>query len=351
MPKRFGTSVFLSWLLLVFGVTGGLGQVQDLDELRTHLDGLQKKADALLMERIQNENAISELAAKINILKSKSSLKLPETDQLDDLLKKTVAFKKNSDAITNEMHALQQKRKAGINKLIKLLEDELATVGEQIRITPDKKSSEHYLKLLQEKKRLNREIAGFESFFTPQIEASPNDDYKTLYLKADFLSDQADKLNAFLKMLTKKIGELEEEKEIRELTNNFVSHVFIFDDDKELKFSTAGASSKPGSKEVVEGETTENFTESVGTAGGHSGSSGFSDDLQVEEIGGTVNLGKESVLINLDQISMSSSEDMALVINQLNQETVALRQQIDFLIEKAGKLYKMAKELENELDD
>ncbi|MDZ7268600.1 MAG: hypothetical protein ONB48_12760 [candidate division KSB1 bacterium] len=245
MPKIKCTR--LIFLAVALSANALLAQNEKLRGQKVELDSLvQRLFEVQARQKVMSRQADS-LARVISKLKQRP-LSPFETRTLETALARSQIMADSLQALQRREQGLDRMLRQKAELLLKNLHDELVRLvesGKEAKKSGNRTLQEHVAREI----RTCRQWQAFcqqilaeppPAIVIYEVRAEPGDDEITLKRKADFLRDQADRLERDARRLEQKLSEIRAEEEMRQRMNEFAADIALLEPLNEGLRSTSG---------------------------------------------------------------------------------------------------------------
>ncbi|MFZ5441872.1 MAG: TetR family transcriptional regulator [Myxococcota bacterium] len=209
-----------------------------LDALRASSQSAREQVSTLRAEQLKQRNELSQLSARIEVLKAQSKGKLLPGGELDAALKRSQEL----SGLLAELSQQVAGREATLETANLSLLDGLSAELTRLRAEFDRQTDRAARKgLIDQMRRLRAERDALRQTLPatklPTLDTvKPSDDPEELLEQADLLRDNEEKLRRELKSLEARIAERRQEAELDRRVQRFMGEESMFDDgDRRLR--------------------------------------------------------------------------------------------------------------------
>ena len=290
---------------------------QNEKQLSAHIESLQIEKSNLLHQS-------DSLATLIQQLKSKQDLNIFQRRRLEQLLKSSQVLDQSIVAIAQNIDKSDREHQSVLRELLSWYDGQIA---KRIDSGQGKKlaeaQAEQLSKLTLERNGYLKKIKQHEIQFqlSKPIAIDQSDSYQTIKQKADLLKDQEDKARKQVKLVDKRVKELQSELKLRNRMNELIADTYLMDQPTEKFLPQSQAR---GANYNIE------FSETDKARAQSSASFDAVDNLLLKaDVSGISNLDVESQIRNLLQIKVNlsqSADSLRTVADQFYQAAEKKRQ-------------------------
>ncbi|MCI0493641.1 hypothetical protein L0Z72_01430 [candidate division KSB1 bacterium] len=291
---------------------------QNEKQLSVHIASLQIEKSNLLHQS-------DSLAALIQQLKSKQDLNIFQRRRLEQLLKSSQELDQNITEIDQNIDKLDREHQTVLNELISWYDVKIAKMvnsgqGKKLSQSQAEQLSRWHLERNEYLKKVKQNQIRLQ--FSKAIEIEQLDSYQTIKQKADLVKDQEDKARKQIKLVDKRVKELQGELKLRNRMNELIADTYLMDQPTEKLLpqnQPRGANDNASYSETDKSVRAQS-----------SGSFDIVDNLLLKsDVSGISNLDLESHIRNLQQMKTrlsQSADSLRTVADQFYQAAEKKRQ-------------------------
>jgi len=290
---------------------------QNEKQLSVHIESLQIEKETYL---IQSDS----LAALIQQLKSKQDLNIFQRRRLEQLLKSSQEFDQKIMEIDQKTNEADREHQSVVRQLIVWYDEQIAKKMNSAKANKLPQSEQQLLSAWNiERSQYLKKIRQHEIQFqlSKPIAIDQSDSYQTIKQKADLLKDQEDKARKQVKLVDKRVKELQSELKLHNRMNELIADTYLMDQPTEKFLPQSQAR---GANYNIE------FSETDKARAQSSASFDAVDNLLLKaDLSGISNLDVESQIRNLQQIKVNlsqSADSLRTVADQFYQAAEKKRQ-------------------------
>jgi len=300
---------------------------QDFNSLQQKEQQLSAQIESLQSEKSKFLHQSDSLAVLIQQLKSKQDLNIFQRRRLEQMLKSSQELDQKITEIDQKIDKLDRDHQAILGELISWYDGEIAKMvdsgqGKKLSQSQADKLSQWNLERNEYLKQVKQNHIQFQTSKPIQIDES--DSYQTIKQKADLVKDQEDKARKQIKLVDKRVKELQSELKLRSRMNELIADTYLMDQPTEKLLpqnQPRGANDNAA------------FTESDKAARAQSSTSfDVVDNLLLKtDVSGTSNLDLESYIRNLQQmkVRLNHSADSLRIVADLFYQAAEKQRQDD----------------------
>jgi len=297
---------------------------QDMHSLQQSEQQLSTQIESLQIEKIKFLHQSDSLAAVIQQFKSKQDLNIFQRRRLELLLKSSQVLDQSIVAIDQNIDKSDREHQSILRELLSWYDGQIA---KRINSEQGKKlaeaQAEQLSKLTLERNGYLKKIKQHEIQLqlSKPIEIGASDSYQTIKQKADLVKDQEDKARKQLKLVERRVTELQQELKLRNRMNELIADTYLMDQPTEKHLPQ----NQPRSANYnIE------FSETDKARAQSSASFDAVDNLLLKaDLSGISNLDVESQIRNLQQMKVKlsqSADSLRTVADQFYQAAEEKRQ-------------------------
>ncbi len=306
--------------------------------LETALRRSKEQLAVLIRSRHQLDAQYDSMTSAIQALKTQNDPGFLDKIKLKNLLKESEELSQRLVKIDQRIALQRETSTPVVERLLTMMEEQirryLSMVGKSRQLDRSSKQpeEERLQAMLFEKIEYQSLFAEPLSLQLASVKVNLTDDPELILLKADFLKDQEDKLVRYTHDLDAKITRLQSEMELRDEASKFLDDIYIFDKNREFKFSSRQSTDRP-STETDEGTS---------TVGPLTGAIGFSPRTYSETLADNTLLVNNNALV-LSDLKVTPNDDLRSILYKLKLERQLARNQASRYSRMARDLYELAK--------
>ncbi len=280
--------------ILLLNIALLYSQETDINLLQQQEQQLSTQIELLQIEKTKLLHQSDSLAVLIQQLKSNQDMNIFQRRRLEQLLKSSQEFNQKISEIDQSMAKLDREHQTILGELILWYDGQIAKM---IDSAQGKKLSQ------------------------AQVEQLASDSYQTMKQKADLLKDQEDKARKQIKLVDKRVKELQSELKLRNRMNELIADTYLMNQptEKLLPQNQARGANENASYAGTDKSTTQS-----------SASFDAVDNLLLKaDLSGISNLDLESQVRNLQQMKVrlnQSADSLRIVADQFYQAAEKKRQ-------------------------
>ena len=293
-------------------------QQSDITSLEQKEQQLSGQLESLQIEKSTFLHQSDSLAVLIQQLKSKEDLNIFQRRRLEQLLKSSQELDQNITDNDQKIERLDREQQALFRELIAWYDGQIAKMmnsgkGKKLSQSEAQQLTEWSAERNQYLKKIRQNQIQFQ--ISKPIAIEESDSYQTVNQKADLVKDQEDKVRRQVKLMDKRVTELQRELKLRSRMNELIADTYLMDQPTEKLLpqnQPRGANDNAA------------FTETDKAARAQSsGSFDIVDNLLLKtDVSGISNLDLESYIRNLQQMKMrlsQSADSLRVVAKQFYQ--------------------------------
>ncbi|MDW7679846.1 MAG: hypothetical protein SCK70_04740 [bacterium] len=204
----------------------------DINFLRQKEQQLSVRIEALQIEKTKFIHQSDSLAVSIQQLKSNQSLNLFQRRRLEKLLKSSQELNQNINQVNQKMKQFNRELQSLLRELVSWYDKQIAEIinsakGNKLTQTELQQLSAWNAERSQYLKKIRQNQ--FQLQLSKPIEIEESDSYQTIKQKADLLQDQADKARKQIKLLDKRVNELQKQLKLRNRMKELIADTYLMD--------------------------------------------------------------------------------------------------------------------------
>ncbi|HEX9970913.1 MAG TPA: hypothetical protein VGD14_02475 [bacterium] len=296
----------------------------DITSLEQKEQQLSGQLESLQIEKSKFLHQSDSLAVLIQQLKSKENLNIFQRRRLEQLLKSSQQINQNINEVDQQMEKTDRDHQAVLQQLISWYDE---NIGRMVSSDQTKKLSQSQAQQLSEWKaernQYLKKIRQNQIMFqiSKPIAIEESDSYQTVNQKADLVKDQEDKVRRQVKLVDKRVTELQRELKLRNRMNELIADTYLMDQPTEKLLPQ---NQPKGANDNAAFSETDKRNAQSGT------SFDIVDNLLLKtDVSGISNLDLESYIRNLQQMKMrlnQSADSLRTVADQFYQAADKKRQ-------------------------
>jgi hypothetical protein len=229
---------------LTAGRLRGADTVESLEKLSL---AIEKSLDSLQTDKGRIQKQAEEVAAQLDLLRSRDVLSPKEHRQMEKWLQTSQRLDGEMDGLRKAETELRKRRDAAVGRLIGAIQSELAAVRDQA----EKAEGARKASLLASMRDLLGRRTAWESRLsagpapvplTDPVRLQPWNSREEIRLKGNLLQDEAESARAEIDKLERRIRSLREERDVRRNVAELSRELALFDERDEL----VGRKMEPG---------------------------------------------------------------------------------------------------------
>ncbi|HDP99438.1 MAG TPA: hypothetical protein ENN22_09700 [bacterium] len=299
-------------------------QQLDVNFLRQKEQQLSVRIEALQIEKTKFIHQSDSLAVSIQQLKSNQSLNLFQRRRLEKLLKSSQELNQNINQVNQKMKQFNRELQSLLRELVSWYDKQIAEIissakGNKLTQTELQQLSAWNAERSQYLKKIRQNQ--FQLQLSKPIEIEESDSYQIVKQKADFLQDQADKARKQIKLVHKRVNELQKELKLRNRMNELIADTYLMDQpiekflpQSQLKGANYNAELSKTDKARAQSSSSFDVVDNM---------------LLKTDVSGISNIDLESYIRNLQQMKIKltqSADSLGTVADQFYQAAEKKRQ-------------------------
>jgi hypothetical protein len=222
--------IIIGFLLLNSGLL--YSQQFDINFLQQKEQQLSVQIESLQIEKSRFLHQSDSLAALIQQLKSKQDLNIFQRRRLEQMLKSSQELDQNITEIDQKIDKLDQDNQAVLGRLISWYDGQIAKMvnsgqGKKLSRSQVEQLSKWNLERNDYLKKVKQNQIHLQ--LSKPIEIEQLDSHLTIKQKADLVKDQEDKARKQIKLVDKRVKDLQNELKLRNRMNELIADTYLMD--------------------------------------------------------------------------------------------------------------------------
>ncbi len=207
-------------------------QQLDINFLQQKEQQFSVQIESLQIEKLNFLHQSDSLAALIQQLKSKQDLNIFQRRRLEQMLKSSQELNQNITEIDQKIDKLDRDNQAVLGELISWYDGQIAKIvnsgqGKKLSRSQVEQLSKWNLERNDYLKKVKQNQIHLQ--LSKPIEIEELDSYQTIKQKADLVKDQEDKARKQIKLMDKRVKNLQNELKLRNRMNELIADTYLMD--------------------------------------------------------------------------------------------------------------------------